>query len=271
MGVAIRPTAPTSAGPMHIDYTSFDLPYRITRGADTTLISYDPDEHRAFFKAPDESTVTYAGGVYEKRTTADGATDTHVFYVHDGARVIAQVPWQRTGGVLLKQRPRIFMTIISGSIETVAGPSGVQSFRYDPFGRRIELRNPTRDGVAASDVRKGFTAHEHDDAAGPREHARPHVHPRAGRFLSPDPYVASPYDGQSLNRYSYVNNNPLNWVDPSGFEAGGASGGPATEQGYGMTGNQLASWWEKQRPPRGGARSGRAGLSARLVARIRDD
>src|SRR5262249_22160085 len=38
-----------------------------------------------------------------------------------------------------------------------------------------------------------------------------------GRFLSPDPYISEPGNTQSYNRYSYVNNNPLSQVDPTGF------------------------------------------------------
>ncbi len=41
----------------------------------------------------------------------------------------------------------------------------------------------------------------------------------AGRWLQPDPYNGS-YDAgnpQSLNRYSYVLNNPLRYVDPLGL------------------------------------------------------
>jgi len=38
-----------------------------------------------------------------------------------------------------------------------------------------------------------------------------------GRFLSPDPYVFEPGDTQGFNRYTYVRNNPLSYVDPSGF------------------------------------------------------
>jgi len=38
-----------------------------------------------------------------------------------------------------------------------------------------------------------------------------------GRFISPDPLVQAPFDPQSLNRYSYVRNNPLIYVDPSGY------------------------------------------------------
>lgn len=39
-----------------------------------------------------------------------------------------------------------------------------------------------------------------------------------GRFLSADPFVQAPFNGQSLNRYSYVFNNPLSYTDPSGFK-----------------------------------------------------
>jgi hypothetical protein len=42
--------------------------------------------------------------------------------------------------------------------------------------------------------------------------------PVLGRFLSPDPLVQAPYDSRSLNRYSYVWNNPMTLVDPSGFQ-----------------------------------------------------
>ncbi|MBI4257203.1 hypothetical protein HY626_04070 [Candidatus Uhrbacteria bacterium] len=37
-----------------------------------------------------------------------------------------------------------------------------------------------------------------------------------GRFISPDWVVQDPSDPQSFNRYSYVRNNPVNLVDPTG-------------------------------------------------------
>jgi len=36
-----------------------------------------------------------------------------------------------------------------------------------------------------------------------------------GRFLSADPYITQPENTQNFNRYSYVLNNPLRYVDPS--------------------------------------------------------
>jgi len=46
-------------------------------------------------------------------------------------------------------------------------------------------------------------------------HAR-YCSPWAGRFLSTDPVGGTPGLPQSWNRYSYVRNNPLNLVDPTG-------------------------------------------------------
>ena len=39
-----------------------------------------------------------------------------------------------------------------------------------------------------------------------------------GRFLSADPFVQFPDTTQGFNRYSYVSNNPLSFVDPTGHE-----------------------------------------------------
>ena len=40
---------------------------------------------------------------------------------------------------------------------------------------------------------------------------------KLGRFLQADPLIQNPYSTQSLNRYSYTTNNPLNAIDPSGY------------------------------------------------------
>ena len=41
--------------------------------------------------------------------------------------------------------------------------------------------------------------------------------PILGRFLSGDPYLTEPLNTQNYNRYSYLYNNPLSAIDPSGF------------------------------------------------------
>ena len=51
--------------------------------------------------------------------------------------------------------------------------------------------------------------------------------PETGRFISRDPYKGNVVDPKSLNLYVYCVNNPVNYVDPSGYEAIVISGGVA--------------------------------------------
>jgi RHS repeat-associated protein len=62
-----------------------------------------------------------------------------------------------------------------------------------------------------------FTTYERDVESGnDYAMARYYVN-RLGRFNSPDPVPGSISDSQSLNRYLYTENNPINATDPSGM------------------------------------------------------
>lgn len=65
---------------------------------------------------------------------------------------------------------------------------------------------------------RGFTGHEHL-AEMDLIHMNGRLYDaRLGRFVQADPIIQDPLRVQSLNRYSYVWNNPLNATDPSGFK-----------------------------------------------------
>jgi RHS repeat-associated protein len=71
--------------------------------------------------------------------------------------------------------------------------------------------------MAVKTTPRGFTGHEHLDDVG-LIHMNGRVYdPVIGRFLSADPIIQFPRSTQGLNRYTYVNNNPLSFTDPSGF------------------------------------------------------
>ncbi len=64
----------------------------------------------------------------------------------------------------------------------------------------------------------GFTGHEHlDDVYLIQMNGRMYDY-RLGRFLSVDPIISNPASSRSINPYSYIGNNPLSGVDPTGYE-----------------------------------------------------
>lgn len=67
-------------------------------------------------------------------------------------------------------------------------------------------------------TKQGYTGHEQLDSH-KLVHMQGRVYdPALGRFLSADLFVQSPHSTQSFNRYSYVSNNPLSRIDPTGYE-----------------------------------------------------
>jgi RHS repeat-associated protein len=94
---------------------------------------------------------------------------------------------------------------------------------YLPFGEEIGagvgLRTTTQKYSQSDNVRRRFSMTERDDVSGLAHTLFRKLEDRAGRWTSPDPYngsqnVASP---QSMNRFSYVGNDPVNLIDPTGL------------------------------------------------------
>ena len=75
-------------------------------------------------------------------------------------------------------------------------------------------------GYAADGVRQQFTSKERDVETGLDYFGARYYASLQGRFMGADPLLASARASvpQSWNRYSYVLNNPLKLVDPSGLE-----------------------------------------------------
>ncbi|MEM7487377.1 MAG: RHS repeat-associated core domain-containing protein, partial [Bacteroidota bacterium] len=69
---------------------------------------------------------------------------------------------------------------------------------------------------------RGYTGHEHFFEVGLIHMNGRMYDAQLGRFLSPDNFIQDPYNTQNFNRYGYVLNNPLVYIDPTGEMAEGS-------------------------------------------------
>jgi RHS repeat-associated protein len=63
-----------------------------------------------------------------------------------------------------------------------------------------------------------FTGKERDSESGLDDFDARYYASTMGRFMTPDPLAGHVSDPQTLNRYAYVRNNPLNLTDPTGLD-----------------------------------------------------
>ena len=107
-----------------------------------------------------------------------------------------------------------------GSIMALSNESGskVEEYFYDAWGQRKNpndwSQNDTRTGLI---IDRGYTGHEHWEHFNLINMNGRVYDPDLGRFLSPDPMYQQPAYSQLFNKYSYVINNPLKYIDPSGY------------------------------------------------------
>lgn len=123
----------------------------------------------------------------------------------------------------MSQSARYMLKDHLGSVTAILDENGVVQERlsFDAYGRRRTdsgANIPEIDFFSLNPLtNRGYTGHEHVDGVG-LIHMNGRVYdPTIARFLSADPIIQAPTNLQSLNRYSYVVNNPLRYTDPSGY------------------------------------------------------
>ncbi|AQT60991.1 FG-GAP-like repeat-containing protein [Cellvibrio sp. PSBB023] len=220
-----------------LKYTSYDLPSEISKSSHKTEFSYGPS--RARYKRVDTSstgqvtTTLYLGSV-EKVHYPDGSIQWKRNIA--GVGLITQTV--NNSGVKLGEAQRYLIKDHLGSLSLITDEIGAveQSNYFDPWGRERKivtsgaikqwLADNANFRISSKPITtRGFTGHEQLAEVG-LIHMNGRVYDGAlGRFIQADPIIQDPMRVQSLNRYSYVWNNPLNATDPSGFKCVGSQTG----------------------------------------------
>lgn len=199
-----------------LTYTAQDVPKKIVKGSNSVEFFYGPNQER--YKRIDIEngviTTTVNIGGYEK---IKAGSDTITKYYLGGFAVIT-----KKNSEALKTQ--YLLTDHQGSIVAAVDPLGAVNERmaFDAWGKRRAVSWAPMSftdlyAFKSTTTKRGYTGHEHVDSMG-LIHMNGRVYdPVIGRFLSADPFVQDATNSQSLNRYSYVMNNPLSMTDPSGF------------------------------------------------------
>ena len=212
-----------SDGSRTVGYDGLDRPVTITLGGVTTTFAYAPDGERYLQRTvtPDGNSrsIYYVDKLYE-RVDWDRKPSEERTYV--GPSVVVE---QQDGSA---RQVRYLHLDRLGSVDAVTGDGGAEvltdAHGFDAFGgpRSRDWQpsgwqlHPT--GEFGTTTNHGFTGHEHLDETY-LIHMNGRVYDyRLGRFLSVDPLISNPASSQSINPYSYIGNNPLSGVDPTGYE-----------------------------------------------------
>lgn len=206
-----------------VAWSSFNLPTSITNGSIYSQFSYTPDRRYwrqiANYSNGTETTI-YVGGLLEK-VTGNGVTE----YRHMMQAGTATIIRTRSTGSNNNTYYATQDQIGSSSVVTNSAGNVVVNLSFDAYGKR---RGSTWSGTPSSGdytsiaqtTRRGFTGHTMLDNLD-LVHMNGRMYDAAlGRFMSPDPIIQSIAESQSLNPYSYVWNNPLKYVDPTGYSIG---------------------------------------------------
>jgi RHS repeat-associated protein len=109
---------------------------------------------------------------------------------------------------------------LSGNLANLGQPE--TDFQSLPFGDQLNTFSDQYAPASADDATPlHFTGKERDTESGNDYFGARYYSSAMGRFMSPDPsqlYFADPTNPQSLNLYSYVQNNPLVNIDPDGLD-----------------------------------------------------
>ncbi len=227
----------------HIDGYQYDAAGNMIND---TFHSYTYDAEGRMTAVDGGTTASYQYDGFGRRVTVRGNAGTYDFVFYPNGHWISKLHYP-DGGVWwdeLYAGDRHVATFANGSTYfTHTDWLGSARVRTDPFASVISTCTswPFGDNASCTGTdwsSMHYTGDEHDSEDNTEHTQFRQLSTAQGRWLSPDPYMGSMdlTNPQSLNRYSYVMNNPLNSTDPLGLDGNDCNQGdrqcdkpPATE------------------------------------------
>ncbi len=207
--------------PQGISYTCFNkvatISDTLTGGIPLTLdFTYGLSNQRIKMVQTRNSTierVKYFNGDYEEDSTSAGVKKYHYIQGGNGLTAI----FVKSGS----DNDTMYYVLSDhlGSLTTIvnAETSVVENYSFNAWGMPRDASDWTQSYTGDLFAGRGFTGHEHLMDFNLINMNGRIYDPVLGRFLSPDPYVQAPGYPNNYNRYTYALNNPLRFVDPSGY------------------------------------------------------
>ncbi|MEU7909150.1 RHS repeat-associated core domain-containing protein [Actinoplanes sp. NPDC049118] len=194
-----------------------------TDSTGVTSYTYDTDGGRLIRRDPTGATLYLPGGLEIRKPKTGNAVGTR-YYSHAGSTIAVRTPSALTW-MVNDHEGTATATVTSDASLTV------NRRRTMPFGEDRGTKPTTWAGD------KGFVGGTRDNTGLTHLGAREYD-PTLGRFISADP-IMDLADPQQWNAYSYANNSPISFSDPSGLTLGSAD--CATGGGVACTGNEGTS------------------------------
>ncbi len=194
-----------------LEYTVFNKVSKLKTPTDTIHFSYDTN-HNRYKKSTTKYTSYYIDKSYETKINKDNSTEDK-YFIYVGSKVMSIYT-----NTLNNPSTKYLHYDSLNSVDTITNNLGVVESRmaYKPFGEKLNLDTNGNTTLTPSITNRGYTGHEHiEETKFINMNARLYD-PTIARFMSADSIIPYMYDTQSFNRYSYVRNNPLKYIDPSG-------------------------------------------------------
>jgi len=213
-------------------YWSFNMAHTISDGATSLTLTYDSEHARitqALTTASTTTTTTYLNdpinGAASEKAVTGGTVAWNNYLMADG-KLIAE---RSTVGASVTTS--YFVLDHLGSIAVVTDGTGTVTSRqsFDAWGKQRNedgSDDTTCSNGLTSPTTKGFTGQEEIAALCLVNLNARLYDPTIGRFMAADTVVPDAYDGQSYNRYTYTDNRPLSFTDPTGHLAGDPNTAP---------------------------------------------